>query len=121
MVCLNSYLPELGRRNPAVLRKLDEVQDATEALKHIRSSSTPTGNDLLVASQDLVRAQESFVMERAIVTSQVSSTAVAAGYASGIFCLILLLVPVTLSKGSTFALQCAISASGAWWAIGSIR
>ncbi|KAI5481840.1 autophagy-related protein 22 [Pseudohyphozyma bogoriensis] len=120
MVCLNSYLPELGRRNPIVLAKLQSLEDARETLKTVQASPERRGDDLLVASQELVRAQDEYAAEKAMATSEVSSTGVALGYAAGISLLVLMLVPVTLMHGSTLSLRCAIAGSGLWWGIGTI-
>lgn len=53
-------------------------------------------------------------------TSHISSLGIALGYSSGIALLALTLVPVTLLKGSTLVLRCAIGASGVWWAVFSV-
>ena len=67
--------------------------------------------------------QESEVEGAAIarLTSSISSRGIAAGYAAGISLLLVLLVPVTLLKGSLFSLRLSIAITGAWWLAFSFR
>ncbi|OCF35669.1 UMF1 family MFS transporter [Kwoniella heveanensis BCC8398] len=55
-----------------------------------------------------------------LTTSRLSSTGTALGFLSGVSVLTLLLIPVLLLEGSTFALRLAIGLSGIWWAIFTI-
>lgn len=50
-------------------------------------------------------------------TSRISSRGIAIGYGAGIALLIILLVPVTALKGSTFSLRLSISLTGLWWMV----
>ncbi|WVQ93114.1 hypothetical protein IAU59_000178 [Kwoniella sp. CBS 9459] len=52
-----------------------------------------------------------------LTTSRLSSTGTALGFLSGVSVLALLLIPVLILEGSTFALRLAIGISGIWWAI----
>ncbi len=52
-----------------------------------------------------------------LTTSRLSSTATALGFLSGFSILTLLLIPVTLLKGTTSSLCLAIGISGIWWAV----
>ncbi|WVF65441.1 hypothetical protein IAT40_000169 [Kwoniella sp. CBS 6097] len=51
-----------------------------------------------------------------LTTSRLSSTGTALGFLSGVSVLALLLIPVLMLEGSTFALRLAIGISGLWWA-----
>ncbi|KAM0750426.1 MFS general substrate transporter [Meredithblackwellia eburnea MCA 4105] len=120
IVCLNSYLPELGRSESGTVSKLGHLEEVMETLKSIRATPTSTSDELLMANQAVAKAQDDYIFQKSLATSQISSRGVAAGYVSGIIALIVLLIPVTLMKGSTWALRCAIAGSGLCWAIGSI-
>lgn len=70
-------------------------------------------------SQGYIRAREAYGLEKARVTAAISSRSIAAGYAAGIVVLVVLLVPVTLLRGSTFSLRFSLFVSGVWWAAGA--
>lgn len=52
--------------------------------------------------------------------SRISSLGIAIGYSSGTSILALMIIPVSLMKGSIFSLHLAISITGVWWAIFTI-
>ncbi|GAA5893414.1 hypothetical protein JCM8208_000788 [Rhodotorula glutinis] len=147
IVCLNSYLPDLGRLDPAVLF----AQGALDAAQHsFLSRSTPPqprstslapatfddndGNDdddddddaLLGSSQSLARATDAYAAARGRATAALSARAIAAGYAAGIAVLVALLPVVKALSGSaserggTWPLRVAVAVSGAWWLVGSV-
>lgn len=101
IVCLNAYLPTLARA-----QLLQQQQQENESL-------------VTHAENDLDVVQESHEMFKA--TSSISSKGIAAGYAAGILLLVLMLIPVTLMKGSLFSLRLAVAASGLWWLVFGIR
>ncbi|KAK4045942.1 Autophagy protein 22 [Microbotryomycetes sp. JL201] len=121
IVCLNSYLPALGRAD-AVVVELDAVMHAArDRLRTIRAATgSAPGDVLLAASQAAVRATDDYDTAKAFATSHISARAIAAGYAAGISALILMLVPITVSKGSTWSLRLALAGSGLLWACGTI-
>lgn len=77
-------------------------------------------NDNSTDDPHLAQLHEKYNTSLSRSTSQISSLGIALGYSSGIALLALTLVPVTLLKGSTFVLRCAIGASGVWWAVFSV-
>ncbi|BGP16503.1 hypothetical protein JCM10213_001160 [Rhodosporidiobolus nylandii] len=110
IVCLNSYLPELGRRDPVVL-KLHAAMLAAQA----EEARRPT--------HWVSEAPWQYQRARAVATSRISSRAIAAGYAAGIGGLVALLPVVSAlggQEGGTWTLRVAIAASGAWWLIGTL-
>lgn len=73
-----------------------------------------------VISADTEEAEEeSAAIAR--LTSTISSRGTAAGYAAGITLLLMLLLPVTLLKGSLFSLRLSIAITGFWWLAFSVR
>lgn len=122
MVCLNAYLPDLGRSTPEVLHLHQRLREARSALKSTRTSATDgRGDSLLAASQALVRAADEYNHAKGRATSSISSRGIAMGYAAGISGLLLLLLPVTLMGPSTWSLRVAIAGSGLCWGLGTIR
>lgn len=99
----------------------DEMDEAYEELRAVKSTAERTGEALLGATQKFAKAKDEYVRERSLATSHVSSTAVAAGFGAGILVLTVLIVPVTLMHGSTLSLRLAIASSGVWWGGGTIR
>ncbi|KPV74878.1 uncharacterized protein RHOBADRAFT_53809 [Rhodotorula graminis WP1] len=143
IVCLNSYLPDLGRLDPAVLL----AQGALDAAQHSFLSRTtspharppsplssvpePDEDDddaLLGSSQSLARASDAYAAARGRATAALSARAIAAGYAAGIAVLVALLPVVKALSGSagggggpgTWPLRVAVAVSGAWWLVGSV-
>lgn len=62
-----------------------------------------------------VGLKEKYEQTLSRATARISSQGIALGYFSGIFLLILTLIPVTKLKGSTRVLRLAIGCSGIWW------
>ncbi|KAK4047976.1 Autophagy protein 22 [Microbotryomycetes sp. JL221] len=121
IVCLNSYLPALGRSDPKVAMLERQMHEARARLKSVRSASSRRSSDaILSASQAVVRATDEYNTAKGLVTSHFSARAIAAGYAAGISALIFMLVPITLTNGTTWSLRCAIAGSGMLWALGTI-
>lgn len=95
IVCLNAFLPIIARAH--LKQTSDELDDRVT-------------NETLQTSHEVFKA-----------TSEISSKGIAAGYGAGILLLVLMLIPVTLMKGSLFSLRLAIAASGVWWLAFGIR
>ncbi|SCV72065.1 BQ2448_4759 [Microbotryum intermedium] len=132
-VCLNSYLPELGRSSSHVLELHDSLDSARRHLASLRPPSTPTGprpanrsssevpgEVLLSASQAFVRARDEYIQAKALATAAISSKGIAVGYASGILALVLALVPIGIGGGSSWGMRMAIAGAGAVWGGGTI-
>ena len=144
VVAMNAYLPGLARESKDVamafrelqqaaadlssdspiiidpeLPSVDEVYGAAEPLLVPVDRAAPQ-NSTSSASPELVALREKHGMLLSQATSRISSFGIALGYAAGILLLIITLVPVTLLKGSTFALRLAIGCSGIWWAVFTI-
>ncbi|GAA5983244.1 hypothetical protein JCM10908_000209 [Rhodotorula pacifica] len=127
-VCLNAYLPELGRKAPAVLRAQGELLRARAGYSSTRRRmSSTSSNTLLSSSQVLAHATDAYLHARARATGETSSRAIAYGYAAGIGVLIALLpFMYWLSSGSeaeerdgTWPLRVAVALSGLWWLVGT--
>ncbi|KAI0029017.1 autophagy-type protein 22 [Vararia minispora EC-137] len=144
VVAMNAYLPYLARTAPEVVAArvaldaaLADADASASASHHTGASPDPNasldadvGAPLLPSSVDIpspatdckevaeLRAIHSAAYAR--TTARISAHGIALGYASGITLLLLTVLPVTRAGGSTFALRCAIGASGVWWAIFSV-
>ncbi|KAG0661429.1 Autophagy protein 22 [Rhodotorula mucilaginosa] len=134
-VCLNAYLPELGRSAPSVLRARGELVRAriaststTRRRRRSSSSSSSPSDTLLSPSPTLARAAEAYLDARARATGETSSRAIAYGYAAGIGVLVALLPFMSwLSSASgaveerdgTWPLRVAVALSGLWWLVGT--
>ncbi|BGP55708.1 Autophagy protein 22 [Rhodotorula sphaerocarpa] len=135
-VCLNAYLPELGRTAPATIRaQADVVRAHNERNTTHRQTCTPSEDDDSAADPDAVdRAKDVLAQARAGATRDASSRAIAWGYAAGIGALIGLLPLMSwlsarhrapASEGDfndndeTGPLRFAIAMSGAWWLVGT--
>ncbi|GAA5828766.1 hypothetical protein JCM11251_005864 [Rhodosporidiobolus azoricus] len=110
IVCLNSYLPKIGRLAPSSL----EALHPSLSLSPSASSAGPSSN-----------ATDTYRSALALSTSRISGRAIAAGYAAGIGVLVALLPVVKwLSSGGggskSWPLRVAIAISGGWWAIGTV-
>jgi len=135
MVCLNSYLPQLAKGDKDVKEAYDQLR-----LAHGRDGSLPTDDaeeerfddarpeertllalppseDSFIDPDGAKSASETYAKLVSGATSRISSKGIAIGYSAGIALLILLLIPVTLLKGSTFALRLSISLTGLWWMV----
>ncbi|KAF9005119.1 MFS general substrate transporter [Cyathus striatus] len=131
VVAMNVYLPSLARESPEVVKVLEEVKEAqtlTAASGGRREDAEESPEDPLLPSSEQGRVEDAQTKELKVkydaelsrATSRISSHGIAMGYGAGIFLLIVALVPVTLLKGSTFALRLAIGLSGIWWALFTI-
>jgi UMF1 family MFS transporter len=139
VVCLNSYLPQLARNNDNVkeayarlrvvhsgpngsLRNEDaDEEEPNDARSEERTLLTPRPReDSVLDAGSVGSASETYAKLVSRATSQISSKGIAIGYGAGIALLILLLIPVTLLKGSTFALRLSISLTGLWWMLFTI-
>lgn len=120
LVGLRLLVPELGQSDATVLQKLEVLHDARENVKSTKANGA-SADERDEASQAYTTASEGYSTARALATSRISSTAIAAGYASGISALVLLVIPVTLMGGSLFSLRLAICGAGAAWGLGTIR
>ncbi|EIW74238.1 MFS general substrate transporter [Coniophora puteana RWD-64-598 SS2] len=139
-VAMNSYLPSLAAASPEAVAARKElvrvealVAEIPEDVErhafehadhdHIHNADEAEDDPLLGHEGDLLAlpdAQATYDKALSRATARISSLGIASGYGAGILLLIVSLVPVTLLKGSTFALRLAIGLSGAWWAIFSI-
>ncbi|KIJ91754.1 hypothetical protein K443DRAFT_471088 [Laccaria amethystina LaAM-08-1] len=132
VVAMNAYLPGLAREAPEVVGILEEesAQDeqrgsegedrdvnADPSSPLIPRPHSPFSSSSHPAHSD-VKARYDAALSR--TTSRISSLGIALGYGAGIFLLLVALVPVTLMRGSTFALRVAIGLSGVWWGLFSV-
>ncbi|KAG6902708.1 hypothetical protein C0995_012848 [Termitomyces sp. Mi166 len=121
VVAMNAYLPTLARESPEVCQILAEIEDAQEAHPSNAPDESSDYPDSPLINRDTTREvdilEAKYEMELSRVTSRISSFGIALGYGAGIFLLMIALIPVTLLRGSTFALRLAIGISGIWWAI----
>ncbi|GAA5833672.1 hypothetical protein JCM9279_001593 [Rhodotorula babjevae] len=144
IVALNSYLPDLGRLDPAVLLARGALDAAQHSFlsHHPDPTFTSTHHDddddddaLLGASESLARATDAYTAARGRATAALSARAIAAGYAAGIAVLLALLPVVNALSasasasdgtqaaeggGGTWPLRVAVAVSGAWWLVGSV-
>ncbi|BGP40356.1 Autophagy protein 22 [Rhodotorula kratochvilovae] len=124
IVCLNSYLPDLGRLDPSVLRAHASLHTAQRAYLSRRRLSSASSNTLLSSSQSLAHAADAYTTARGRATGALSARAIAAGYAAGIGVLVALLPLVRALSGDsedgTWPLRVAVALSGAWWLVGTI-
>lgn len=143
VVAMNAYLPMLAKSSEGVVKAREELDD--ELMKRRRNangglsaeSEERTGEErdehtapLLSNSisphnnthddPHLALLHQTYNTSLSRSTSHISSLGIALGYSSGIALLALTLIPVTLLKGSTLVLRCAIAASGVWWAVFSL-
>ncbi|KAL1739865.1 autophagy-related protein 22-like protein [Schizophyllum fasciatum] len=109
VVAMNAYLPELGRDAPSVVQLANESTGEASPL-------LDDANDEGETPADTPKHNARYEAELSRTTSRISSMGIAFGYGAGILMLILALIPVTLLKGSTWALRLAIGLSGTWWA-----
>ncbi|KZO90740.1 MFS general substrate transporter [Calocera viscosa TUFC12733] len=107
IVALNAYLPGLARDSPEARSAHAEAE---EVLK--RQSEGEADEDVLASSIALAKWQATVSR----TTARISSRGIALGYGAGILALLLLLLPVTLLKGSTFSLRLCVGLTGIWWA-----
>jgi UMF1 family MFS transporter len=137
IVALNSYLPSLARGSPKARRARAEVESArvqaqTEGGDNVAEDDGEGDDDpdlesdrdaLLGAPKPSTSHQTALTQYKKIVsqeTSRISSRGIALGYFAGIFLLLILLIPVTKLRGSTWSLRLAIGMSGVWWLVFTI-
>jgi len=139
IVALNAYLPGLARGTAEVRQAWEDAEKIREESQNDYDANTAEETELLEGDSlagaiDVEReplthttvspryksALENYHRTLARATSHISSLGIALGYASGIALLLIILVPVTLLKSSTFALRLAIGMSGIWWAVFTI-
>ena len=134
IVAMNAYLPTLAAASPEVAALREELADLTSAaedheindsiqeheasnLENVHSAEEPLLHRLEREASALRKRHD---IEFTNAASRISSRGVALGYGAGIILLLVALVPVTISHGSTFSLRLAIGLSGIWWALFSI-
>jgi len=110
IVCLNAYLPTLAKKRVQNLQMKDSLDRVAACMRN-------GGDGTDYGATDEVQA--SILISKA--TSHISSKGIGAGYAAGISLLLLMLIPVTIMKGSLWSLRIAIACSGVWWLGFSIR
>jgi UMF1 family MFS transporter len=134
IVALNSYLPGLAKGSEPVAEAWNEAErirlenpnsdalaelDIPEEPPEYTDDLTPlTRAPSLPEPYRLALKHYNDVLSR--TTSHISSLGIALGYSAGITLLIIILVPVTLLKGSTYSLRLALFMTGAWWALFTI-
>ncbi|KAL1750809.1 autophagy-related protein 22-like protein [Schizophyllum commune] len=116
VVAMNAYLPELGRDAPSVVQLAQQADDEASPLLDPPSPSDDSPSSPTNGSKRNAR----YEAELSRTTSRISSMGIAFGYGAGILMLVLALIPVTLLRGSTWALRLAIGLSGIWWAAFSV-
>lgn len=118
LVCLNAYIPFLARLQVAL--------DWHHGLKIKRDESRPPSSSSIQSVEPSMDGRgsagpsEASAAEMSSATSMVSSRGIAAGYGAGILLLSLMLIPVTLMKGSLASLRTAVVVSGLWWLLFAI-
>jgi UMF1 family MFS transporter len=129
VVAMNAYLPILARESEEVINAdvgpstqpptdIPIVPTSTLDDESLAAPLLPDDNEEAESGQKTGQSDYNIALSKA--TARISSQGIALGYAAGIALLLLTLVPVTMLKGSTFALRLAIGASGIWWALGSL-
>ncbi|THG98828.1 hypothetical protein EW145_g7361 [Phellinidium pouzarii] len=134
VVAMNAYLPMLAREDKEVVVALEELR-ASEAEAEAEddtqvsgdgggngdSQAAPLlggGNDAGDgASPETQALRERYTSLLSSTTAHISGSGIALGYFAGIVGLVIALVPVMRTNGSTFALRLAVAASGVWWAL----
>lgn len=102
VVALNAYLPGLAKDAEEVREKRVSVL--------LRAGGTEDGEvHEGVAYKEAVKEYNTVL---ARTTSRISARGIALGYGSGILLLLLLLIPVTLLKGTTFSLRLCVGITG---------
>jgi len=141
-VAMNSYIPSLAKEAPEVVKVLEELEVSTGDLNREGgtgrtdpNSSAESATAPLLASSShpedvndsshldgkrVAELEKEYQAELSRATSRISSLGIALGYGAGICMLIVALIPVTMLKGTTFALRLAIGLSGVWWAVFTI-
>ena len=126
VVVMNAYLPMLAREDEEVVNTLKELRatqgSTTETPERSSAEDGLHGGE--EASEPLLPAPELPVVSQEESSLQDQHAAILSSATTRIFAgivtLILALIPVTLLKGSTFALRLAVAASGAWWPVFTI-
>ncbi|EJU03963.1 MFS general substrate transporter [Dacryopinax primogenitus] len=113
IVALNAYLPGLARDAPEVRAGRLAVD---EAFRHLREDDTDLDDSAFnpEAAQAALKDWHTLISR---TTARISARGIALGYFAGILALLLLLIPVTLLKGSTFSLRLCVGLSGIWWGV----
>lgn len=142
IVCANAFLPGLAREDPDVLAAKAEV-DAEEVQVEGSGDGDEEGRDGEAQDEDDREQAPRISVEetRALLgtdapnmhgarlryaallsrtMSRLSATGTAIGFFSGVAMLALLVVPVSLGKGSTSSLELTVGLSGLWWAVFTI-
>jgi MFS transporter, UMF1 family len=137
IVSHNSYLPQLARGEEDVRGALTKISmsrgspssdillaedERREDDEHEDDEHAPltTGDAEASAADGYIHPDSvglttyNELLSRA--TSRISSRGIAIGYTAGIILLLLILIPVTLLKGSTFSMRLSIGMTGLWWA-----
>lgn len=122
MVLLNSFLTEIRTNAPSVRAALADVLEAEAALVTARERARNTGDrhEVELRQEQLSSAHATYDHERESISGRTSARAIASGYASGIVCLALLLIPIVQAHSSPQSLRFAIGASGLYWGLASI-
>lgn len=122
MVALNAYLPSLARNSEEVTKAAAALADAPRPTGLSEETDDSEDAGLLASGTPsaLVDAKAEYSKALTTATSRISSRGIAAGYLAGILLLVVALVPVTRTKGSTLSLRLAIGMSGVWWGVFSL-
>lgn len=116
IVCANAFLPGLAREDTAVVAARRTLRASVPDLEEETPRSSIEEVRQLLPDVD-TDAKAKYDKLLSLTTSRLSATGVAIGFFSGVSMLALLLIPVSIGKGSTAALELAIGLSGVWWAV----
>ena len=97
----------------------DLVHPSPSDLAH-RSIGDPAPSSLRGMQDEAEESRARHAALLSLATSRISALGTGIGFASGVTVLALLIIPVTLDKGSTASLQLAIGLAGIWWAVFTI-
>jgi UMF1 family MFS transporter len=117
MVCLNSYLPRMARNDQDILKipvkgrsseSIDESRGLLNGDEACEDSVSHGAEQDAEGQEGDAVSSEAYAEAMSRATARISSKGIAIGYSAGIALLLVLIIPVTLLKGSTFSLRLAI-------------
>ena len=121
IVCANAFLPELAQeeeQSMAISKTLD-TEDCTADLEVEAQPLLPS--TLILEAPPISpydrKSSSGGPTSLSLITSRLSSTAIAIGFLSGVSVLAVLLIPITILHGSIASLRLAIGFCGVWWAV----
>lgn len=130
IVCANAFLPGLAREDPRVVAARHDMHDAGRLtpIEHAQDGEEPRGSAeeevRALLSESTGRRDEEAIGRYAKLLSstmsRLSAVGTAIGFFSGVSVLALLVIPVTIGKGSTRSMEIAVGLSGLWWGVFTI-